>query len=338
MAQSEFLKAFQGKNTKVPVWFMRQAGRSLPQYQALREHYSLAEMFSNADLVAKVTCLPVEVLEVDAAILFADILTLPKHMGFEINFDKNHGPVILNQIKHVNDVKTIRDFEGVEYLGKAIRAINEQLPGSVPLIGFAGAPFTVLTYLLEGGSSATFAKTLNFLYTQTQTYAKLMEKLTKNTISYLNYQKRAGIKVFQLFDTWAGQLSADVYGQYVLPYVQKIFKAVDLPSIYYVKNCSHVLALMDKTDADFLSVCHTVNLSENGVLAKTKKGVQGNLFTGLLYSDAKTLKQETNALLKSAKKYKRYIFNLSHGVNPDVQVEKLRTVVEAVHAFTWPAA
>ena len=162
-----------------------------------------------------------------------------------------------------------------------------------------------------------------------------MKKLTKNTIDYLHMQKDAGIKAFQIFDTWAGILRPADYGRWVLPYLREIFENVDLPSIYYLKNCHHLLALMDECKADFLSVCHTVVLAHNPILRKTKKGIQGNLYNHMLFADEKTLMREVNDVLEGAKYFPRYIFNLSHGILPETPVDKVRLVVEKVHEYAW---
>ena len=333
MKNSFLLQAFEGKNQVVPVWFMRQAGRSLPQYRKIREKYPLQEMFQTPELASEITCLPVDILKVDAAILFADILTLPAQMGFEIEFDNHHGPQIKNSLRSENDLKEIRPFKDLAYLGQAIRLTRQKLPANIALIGFAGSPFTVLSYLIEGQSPQSFSKTFKLMGENPKLFHQAMEMLTQSTIAYLNFQKKEGIQVFQLFDSCSGVLPPASFAHWVLPYVQKIFKAVDLPSIYYVRNCHHLLTLMDRTDADFLSVCHTVVLGHQTTIERTKKGIQGNLFNGTLYADNRTLEREVRDVLAGGTKHKRYIFNLSHGVLPDTDVDKLKFVVEKVHGF-----
>lgn len=334
MTQSLLLQAFQGKNKRVPVWFMRQAGRYLPQYRALKRKFSLQEMFQQPELAAYITCLPVDILGVDAAILFADILTLPSQMGFKITFAPQNGPLIQNPIKSARDVDKVHDFTNLKHVEQIIKVVNHQLPTNIPLIGFAGAPFTVLTYLIEGSSQQQFTKTLSFIYTQPLAFHRCMKILTKNTIDYLNLQKRAGIQVFQLFDTWGGILGPEEYKQLILPYVKKVFREVNLPSIYYLKNAVHLLECINETKADFLSVCQVISIG-NDLAKKVKLGIQGNLFNGLLYADNTTLAKEVDGLLKRAHVHKKYIFNLSHGVFPDVAVEKLKFVVNRVHRSGW---
>ena len=335
MSQSIFLQAFQGTNITIPVWFMRQAGRYLPEYRKLRERYSLEEMFAAPELVSRVTFMPVKTIGVDAAILFADILTLPAAMGFRVRFPEGSGPVIENLIKKSADLKQIRDFEDLPHLKKAIAATIQELPANVPLLGFAGAPFTVACYLLCNDPTDKLRNVLQFAYRYPEDFKKLLEKISDNTIRYLNFQKQAGIKAFQLFDTWAGSLRPADFAHWALPYVQKIFKEVDLPSIYYVKNSAPVVRLMEQSGADVISVCHSVVFGHEPILESNRTGVQGNLFNGLLYADLATLKKEVNDVLLGARHYRRYIFNLSHGVFPDTDLHKLRAIVEWVHGFAW---
>jgi uroporphyrinogen decarboxylase len=206
----------------------------------------------------------------------------------------------------------------------------------VPLIGFAGAPFTVLHYLIKGHSSLGMSPAVKFAMEHPKAFHAIMKKLTDNTIMYLQMQKEAGIKVFQLFDTWAGSLRESDYETLALPYVQEIFQKVDLPSIYYLKNCQHLLAAMDRSGANFLSVCETVALGKNLYLNNTQKGVQGNLYNGLLYADDALLRKEVHSLLTAARQHhKKYIFNLSHGVLPDVSVDKVKVLINEVRNFKW---
>ena len=322
--QSDILLAFKAKNKRVPVWFMRQAGRYLPQYQALKANRPLSQLFRDPEVAGAITLQPLEIIGVDAAILFADILTMPSGMGFHIEFINGKGPVISNPINSPADLNRLGKFSGLEYVSRTIKLVNSVLPPSLPLIGFAGSPYTVATYLCS--------KHNRMMYENPKAFHQLMDLLTDNTIAYLKQQKDAGIKLFQLFDTWAGALRHEDYETFVLPYVQKIFKAIKLPSIYYLKNCAHLMDLMEKSGAEMLSVCETVNIKD----VKTKKGIQGNLFNGLLYADDKTLIEETRKVLKSAKaKHSKYIFNLNHGVMPDVDPMKLKLIVQEVHAFKW---
>ncbi len=322
--QSDILSAFSGKNKRVGVWFMRQAGRYLPQYQALKANRSLRELFFDPEVAGAITLQPLEILRVDAAILFADILTMPSGMGFNIDFLDGKGPVVHNPIRNPGDLRHLGKFSGLNHVVRTIQLINAVLPPSIPLIGFAGSPYTVATYLCS--------RHHHMMFESPRSFHQLMDLLTDNTILYLKEQKEAGIKIFQLFDTWAGALRHEDYETFVLPYVQKIFKSVKLPSIYYLKNCAHLMDLMEKSGAQMLSVCETVNLKD----IKTSKGIQGNLLNTLLYADDKTIIEETRKVLKAAKEHHRkYIFNLSHGVMPDADPLKLKLIVDEVHRFKW---
>lgn len=331
--ESLLLQAFEGKNKTTPVWFMRQAGRYLPEYQKIKKEHSLSEMFRTPELAAEITVLPVSILGVDAAILFSDILILPSAMGFKINYG-NEGPAIENTVTKKSDLKFIHDMDDLSDVYETIKLVNKKLPDHIPLIGFTGSPFTVACYLIEGGSASNFTKVYSFLYENPKAFHVLMDSLTKNTIQHLRGQQKAGIKVFQIFDTWAGILRPADYAHFVLPYIKQIFKSVDLPSIYYLKNCQPLLSLMAQCGADFLSVCHSVVLGHNPVLEKIDKGIQGNLFNGLLYADNKTLEKEIQDVLIGARHYKKYIFNLSHGLFPDVDCDKVKFIVEKVHKFS----
>ncbi len=227
-------------------------------------------------------------------------------------------------------------MDGIGYVPAAITLINKALPSDVPLIGFAGAPFTVANYLIKNTGALGFPPAARLMIEHPKVFHAFMIKITTNTIRYLNLQKKAGIKAFQLFDTWGGVLRSDDYNVHILPYVKEIFANVDLPSIYYLKNCAHLLNEMNKCGADFLSVCETVTLGENPILNKTSKGIQGNLYNGLLYADEKTLRAEVRRILSAARKHhKKYIFNLNHGIFPDVPVSQVKTVIDEIRKFKW---
>lgn len=336
MSQSILLNAFKGTNKSVPVWFMRQAGRFLPEYRAFKKDRTLQEMFCDPQVAAQITLLPVDILKVDAAILFADILTLPSGMGFKISFVDGKGPVIENPVTKASDVCKVHAMDGLDHVAQTIGLINKSLPDDVPLIGFAGAPFTVANYLIKNNGGLGFPPAARFMIEHPKAFHAFMVKITTNTIRYLNLQKKAGIKAFQLFDTWGGVLRPEDYRGNVLPYVQEIFKAVDLPSIYYLKNCAHLLNEMNTCGSDFLSVCETVRIGGHQVLNKTTKGVQGNLYNGLLYADEKILRAEVRGILTAARRHhKKYIFNLNHGIFPDVAVGQVKCVIEEIRKFKW---
>jgi len=322
------IEAIEGCNKRVPVWFMRQAGRYLPEYQEYKKKYSLNDMFNTPELAAEITCLPVKQIGVDAAILFADILTLPKAMGAKLSFDNQKGPIV----EKINQSNQLHDIDDHPQISRTIKLIRQNLDEHIALIGFAGSPFTVLTYLIEGGSSHNFFQTLRLMHDNKDEYFLLMEKLTQNTITYLNIQKHSGIQLFQLFDTWAGILRTDEYETMVLPFIQKIFDQVDLPSIYFVRNTINLLPILGKVNVDILSVDHTLCINHPKLL-EYEQGVQGNLYNGLLYAKDTVLIEEVKNILNQSLDQNKFIFNLNHGVFPDVDPNKLKLIVETVHQF-----
>lgn len=332
MSEPLLLQAFKGTHARVPVWFMRQAGRSLPEYRAIRENHTLNEMFHHPELAARITCQPVERLGVDAAILFADILTLPSAMGFEVEFSRG-GPMIHNPIRSVLDLKRVRDYQGLGHIAETLRLTRQMLRPETAIIGFAGSPFSVLAYLFEEGPGLNLRAAVRFAYESPREFELLMWLLTRNTIRYLRAQKEAGAQVYQLFDSWAGMLRAEDYRRWVLPTVREIFRQVGGPSIYYVKHGSHLLEAMKESGADVLSFCETVDLGADARLQGLTQGVQGNLYNGLLYAPIETILEEARRILRAGQRFPAHIFNLSHGVLPDMDPDKLKRVVEEVHAF-----
>lgn len=326
--QSCFSQAFTGTNPKIPVWFMRQAGRYSANYQKIRQKYPLEEMFQTPELAAEITLQPIHEIGVDAAILFADILTLPTAMGADIKFDSQKGPVVspIDQIKHLNDI------DDVKHIRETIALVNDQLSDDIPLIGFAGSPWTVLTYLIEGGSSMSYFKTFEFMNSNQTDFHALMEKLTENTIRYAELQINAGIDAFQLFESWGGIVPLEVYQKNIFPYVQRIFQELQIPSIYFIRQARHLLPLLFECGSDFLSIDHTIDI-EKDILNQTEMGVQGNFFNGLLYADDQTIVKEVQRICRVGKKHQKFIFNLSHGVFPTVDANKLKLIVETVHNF-----
>ncbi len=331
---SSFLQSFEGNNTSVPIWLMRQAGRYLPEYRALKKKYSFLKMLKTPEIAAEITCQPLQRFPLDAAILFQDILTLPLAMGFKIDFVSGTGPVVRNPLRDGDAIKKMHKFDDLSHVTKTIQLIRNQIP-KTPLVGFAGSPFTTLVYLIEGGPTKNFSRVFRWMVESPKSFHQVSDLLAHETIRYLNLQKDAGIHVFQLFDTWGGVVSPQLYSEFVLPYVQKIFKAVKLPSIYFLKNSAPFLSRIKQCGADFLSLCHSVDIGSDAILRKIKLGVQGNLWNVALFSDEKTLGHEIDTLLQKAKRYPRYIFNLSHGLLPDTPLERVAFLVNRVHAFPW---
>jgi len=333
VAESKIFQAMKGKRGVTPVWLMRQAGRYLPEYRAIRQKTGFLKMLKDPEIVAEVTCQPVDLIGVDAAILFADILTLPEALGFNLDFIDGRGPVFEKPIRPETKLIKERPLENLSYLSKAIQKTIHTLPGDIPLIGFAGGPFTVLVYLIEGGSPKNFSKIMHFMHKYPECFHKWMDILTFFTIDYLNIQKQSGIDLYQLFESWGGVLGELEFNIFILPYVKKIFSSVDLPSIYYVRQTAHLTSLMDQSGADFLSVDHTVRFDQDPALLKSDKGIQGNLFNGYVYASESVIKEAIDRVMAQAAGYTKYIFNFNHGILPDMDPQKIKFVVDYVHSF-----
>ncbi|MCX7913806.1 MAG: uroporphyrinogen decarboxylase [Thermodesulfovibrionales bacterium] len=330
-----FLKACRGEKTDyTPVWIMRQAGRYLPEYLKVREKVDFLTLCKTPHLAAEVTIQPLDILRVDAAILFSDILIPLEPMGFKLQFSETKGPIIHNPVSTADDIKRLRNINPEEDLPFVIETIRILLKNiSVPLIGFAGAPFTVATYLIEGGSSKNFLKTKRMLYQSTEDFLELMELITDNTIKYLLSQIKAGVHAIQLFDTWAGILTPYDFSKYSLPYIKRIISAIDhsVPIIYFAFNSSSLLDLIKNLSAEVIGIDWRIEIS-NAIkrLGKTAC-VQGNLDPCILFGDEELIKERVLRILKGAKKAKGHIFNLGHGILPETPVNKAIFMVETVH-------
>lgn len=333
-----FLKACRREPTPyTPVWYMRQAGRYQPEYRAIREKYSFFEMNEIPEVCAEVTRLPVERLGVDAAILFADIMTPLRPIGIDVNIVSSIGPVIENPIRTTKDVNRLRDLEPeihVPYIMEAVRILTGQL--SVPLIGFAGAPFTIASYLIEGGPSKNYHKTKAFMYCEPDAWHALMEKLKQVTVAYLTAQIKAGASAVQIFDSWIGALSVQDYRMYIAPVMQQIFgelKALNVPLIYFGIGAGHLLEEWNKLPVDVIGLDWRTSISEarkRGI----QKALQGNLDPALLLAPWETLKERTQSILDEGTQTPGFIFNLGHGIFPEVNVDTVKKLTSFIHEYT----
>lgn len=333
-----FLKACRGEAVdRTPVWIMRQAGRYLPQYMAVREKVSFLELCKTPELACEVTIQPVDCLGVDAAILFSDILIPLEPMGMELTFHENRGPVFANPVKNTADVARLRvpdPTEDLPFVLDAVRLLRRELAGRVPLIGFAGAPFTLATYLIEGGSSKTFFDTKKMMYTAPELYATLLDKITDCTLAYLKAQAEAGAQALQLFDSWAGVLGPDDFAAFALPYAARIIqglKETGVPLIYFVNNGATLIALAETSGADVLGMDWRPNLDEAARLTQGRVALQGNLDPCALLLPEDALRKRVVKILAAGKKAKGHVFNLGHGILPQIPPEKARLLVELVH-------
>jgi uroporphyrinogen decarboxylase len=336
-----FLRACRREPTDcTPVWFMRQAGRYLPAYRAVRQKYSLLDICNRPDVAAQVTLQPVDILGVDAAILFADIVLPLIPMGIQLAFAAGEGPVIHNPIRTRDDVDALRPIHACEHLAnvmETVRLVRRDLNGRVPLIGFAGAPFTLASYLIEGGSSRTFLKTKTLMYREPQTWRALMQKLSDVIADYVCAQAAAGAQAIQLFDSWIGALSPDDYRRYALPYSQAIFRALNtVPTIHFGTDSATLLPLMREAGGDVMSLDWRVPLDQ-GWRGLGDVAVQGNLDPIALFAPRDVLAAKVRDILQRANGRPGHIFNLGHGILPETPVDNVRAVVDIVHEYSTPA-
>lgn len=322
-----------------PVWFMRQAGRYMSEYRALRANHTLLEMCRQPELAAEVTLQPVKALGVDAAILFADILLPLIPMGVQLEYAAGEGPVIHNPLRAAGDVAALRAFdprEGLDYVMEALRLVRRELDGKVPLIGFAGAPFTLASYMIEGGGSRNYIRTKQMMYADPAAWHALMAHLAQVTADYLTAQVEAGAQAVQLFDSWVGALSPDDYCEYVLPYSKRVFaalKASGVPTIHFATGTATLLELMQSAGGDVIGLDWRTPLDWGRRVLGDGVAVQGNLDPVALFAPLPELKKRVQAVLAQACGRPGHIFNLGHGILPETPVDHVRAVVEMVHAL-----
>ena len=318
-----------------PVWFMRQAGRYMPEYRAIREKHSLLEICYQPELAAEVTMQPVHALGVDAAILFADILLPVIPLGLGLEFAKGEGPVIGKPVRTLGDLAAMKPVDAEADLGyvmDAIRILRREL--SIPLIGFCGAPFTVASYIIEGGSSREFLHTKTMMYSAPELWRALMDKLSTVLADYLVAQIRAGAQAVQIFDSWVGALSPQDYEKFVLPYSQRVLeaaKAENVPVIHFGTNTTTLLPLMKRAGGDVIGLDWRIPLEDGWSLLGHDVAVQGNLDPTLLFAPLPEIKKRVQDILRRAEGRPGHIFNLGHGILQHTPVENVKAVVDMVH-------
>ena len=328
-----------------PVWMMRQAGRSLPAYRELRRRYGLVEITREPELCAEVTLMPIRVLDVDAAIMFADIMLPLAGLGVRFELVEDLGPVLADPIRspaQVEDMTAPSALESVPTVLEAIRIIRRELEGVVPLIGFSGAPFTLASYLIEGRPSRDFSRTKALMFTDPGTWHKLMERLTAMVIDYLSEQVAAGVQALQLFDSWVGALAPRDYAEYVATHTAAIFDAtagLGVPRIHFGTNTATLLEAMatpgaEDTRPDVVGVDWRIPLDVAWERIGDDRAVQGNLEPATLLGPPATVVERTEAVLRAAGGRPGHIFNLGHGVLPDSPLDNLKLMVDTVHAFS----
>lgn len=330
------LRAAKGETIdRIPVWLMRQAGRILPEYRAVRSSVNgFKELVKNPELICEVTIQPVDILGVDAAIIFSDILVIPEAMGLNYEMIESKGPFFPKTIENENDVKNLTTdvVPNLQYVFNSIRLTKNELNNRVPLIGFAGAPWTIFSYMIEGKGSKTFSQAKKMLYTNPVLSHLLLEKITQSTIAYLKEQIKSGADIVQVFDSWAGVLSKSQYIEFALPYMQKIATSInEVPVILFAKDAHYILQEFAQTDCSVIGLDWTID-AEKARSEAPGKTLQGNLDPCVLYADKATIKNETERMLRAFGK-QNYICNLGHGVYPDVDFEKAKYFIEVVKEF-----
>jgi uroporphyrinogen decarboxylase len=322
---------------RTPVWFMRQAGRYMAQYRALRERYSLLEICRQPDLAVAVTLQPIEAIEVDAAILFSDLLLPLVPMGLELEFVKNEGPAIGNPVRSPGDVDRLRAFDPRESLAhvlETIRLLRAELATRVPLIGFGGAPFTLASYAIEGGPSSNYARTKAFMYSEPDAWHRLCGSFATMMIDYLRAQVEAGAQALQLFDSWAGALGRTDYGEFAQPHTRRIFdelKKLDVPLIHFGVGTSAILQDLAEAGGDVIGVDWRQPLDEAWKAIGFDRAVQGNLDPTLLLAPQARLLRAADDVLARAGGRVGHIFNLGHGILPGTPLEHVQMLARYVH-------
>jgi uroporphyrinogen decarboxylase len=323
-----------------PVWFMRQAGRCLAAYRALRERYDILEIAKTPELCARVTQMPVDEFGVDAAVLYADIMLPLDGMGVPFRIEPDVGPIIHQPLRSAADVDRLRVVDAEEatpYLFESIRMLRSQLEGRAALVGFAGAPFTLASYLIEGRPSRDQAGARSLMFSQPGVWHRLMETLTEVVVRYLRAQVEAGVQVVQLFDSWVGALGPDAYERFVLPYSRRIFaqvNATSVPTIHFGTGAASLLELMADAGSHTISVDWRVRLDDAWERIGIAKGIQGNLDPAVLMAPFEVVREAALVVLDRAGGRPGHIFNLGHGVLPDTPPDTLTRLVDLVHEWS----
>lgn len=331
------IKALQKEKTeRTPIWVMRQAGRYLPEYRKVREKSDFLTMCKTPELAAEVTIQPVDIIGVDAAILFSDILVIPEAMGMHLIMNEGKGPIFPNPIRSIGDIqklKKIDPFVDLKYVMDSIALVKKELKNKVPLLGFSGSPFTLFTYMVEGSGSKNFGKVKSFMYNNPKESHLLLEMLANVIADYLSAKIESGVDAVQIFDTWGGILSPADFNEFSLPYIEKIvtgLKRKDEPVILFAKGVHHSLDKMANIGVNAIGLDWTMNLGEVRKKIGDKVALQGNLDPTVLYGNKEIIKTKAIEVLTEYGKGEGHVFNLGHGILPDVDPENLKYLVKVV--------
>jgi len=340
MINERFLKACRREPVDcTPVWFMRQAGRYMAEYRALRAKHSILELCKTPELAAQVTLQPIDRFPLDAAIIFADILLPLEPMGLSLEFAAGEGPVIHNPVRNQADVERLNVIDGgeLDYVAEAIRQARRALNGRVPLIGFAGAPFTLASYAIEGGSSRNYLLTKQLMYGEPKAWHQLMDKFARVITGYLRRQIKAGAQAIQLFDSWVGCLSVGDYVEYVQPHVRLIFEGLKregVPMIHFGTGTSAMLRQMREAGGDVIGIDWRIHLDEAWATVGYDVAVQGNLDPLTLFAPLHEIERRVADILRRAGGRPGHIFNLGHGILPTTPIEHVAATIDMVHKLS----
>jgi uroporphyrinogen decarboxylase len=340
MTESRFLKACRRERADcTPVWFMRQAGRYMKEYREVREKYDLLQMFKTPELAASVTLQPVRALPVDAAIVFADILLPLEPMGIRLEFAPGEGPVIENPVRSRADAEALRVPDPAElgFVLETIRLVRGELAASIPLIGFGGAPFTLASYMIEGGGSRSFLATKTMMYREPATFEMVMAKLVDTLAAYLAAQAAAGAQAIQLFDSWVGALGPADYRDYVLPHSRRLLARLagdSVPTIHFGTGTADLLPLMREAGGDVLGVDWRTPLDAAWERIGTDRAIQGNLDPIALMAPLDLLRERAREVLDQAGGRPGHVFNLGHGILPQTPVDSVKALADFVHEYS----
>ena len=338
--ESIFLRALRKENLPIPpIWYMRQAGRYMPEYRAVRKNFkNFLDMCKNPEVCCELALQPINAFKLDAAILFSDILTIPDAFGLGVQFVENEGPVFQNPIEKVDDIKNLMPFdpEDLTYVYEAVTNIKNALPSNIPLIGFCGSPWTLAAYSIEGRSSKDFKKTINFIKENTDESHLFLSKLTDACFLYLRKQVQAGADVIQIFDSWANILDTEDLKNFSFDYIKLLINALkndsvtsNIPIILFARDPKCSPGTLIDTSADCLSLYWSMN-DFDIEFARNKTALQGNLNPKILLESKDVIKTETHKLLEKFKDFPGYVFNLGHGLTPDICPEKVKYLTELV--------
>jgi uroporphyrinogen decarboxylase len=336
---SRFLEACRRRPTDVrPVWFMRQAGRYMKQYRDIRAKHGILELCKRPDLAAQITLQPVEILDVDAAIIFADLLLPVEPMGLKLRFASGEGPIIDNPVRNSSDIDSlsISNTDDLGYVGETIQLVSKALAGRVPVIGFVGAPFTMASYMVEGGPSRNFVRTKQMMYRDETLWRRLMGKLVDVLGAFGVLQVAAGARIIQVFDSWAGALGPDDYVRFVAPYSRALIERIrsaGVPVIHFGTGAAGFFRELHAAGGDVMGVDWRVNIDQAWMDISYRSAVQGNLDPAALFAPLPELRMRINELLRRTGSRPGHIFNLGHGILPETPVENVKACVEIVREF-----